>query len=205
MLTRRTLLAAGLAVLALARLPDAWAPRAWAEEPAAADAFVEKFGTKLVGVVNSDQPLADKQQQLRPLIDGAVDVDTIAHFCLGRFSTTATPQQVKEFTTLFHAVLVNNITSKIGDYRGVTFAMRDSSVRGDEVYVGTVVQRPNAAPTNVRWVISTASGAPKIVDVVAEGTSLRLTQRSDYASYLTHNGNDVEKLIAAMRRQVEPS
>ena len=43
------------------------------------------------------------------------------------------------------------------------------------------------------------------MDVVAEGTSLRLTQRSDYASYLTHNGNDVEKLIAAMRRQIESS
>ncbi len=28
------------------------------------------------------------------------------------------------------------------------------------------------------------SGSPKIVDVIAEGTSLRLTQRSDYASYL---------------------
>ncbi len=200
LLTRRTLLAFGLATLVLARLSSLRA-----EEPGAADAFVEKFGTKLVGVVNSNQPLAEKQQQLRPLIDGAVDVDTIARFCLGRFATTATPEQVKEFTSLFHAVLVNNISSKIGDYRGVTFTMRDSSVRGDEVYVGTVVQRPNSAPTNVRWVISTSSGAPKIVDVVAEGTSLRLTQRSDYASYLTHNGNDVEKLIAAMRRQVESS
>jgi phospholipid transport system substrate-binding protein len=41
--------------------------------------------------------------------------------------------------------------------------------------------------------------------VVAEGTSLRLTQRSDYSSYLSHNGNNVDTLISAMRRQVAAS
>ncbi|HEY0422231.1 MAG TPA: ABC transporter substrate-binding protein [Rhodopila sp.] len=40
------------------------------------------------------------------------------------------------------------------------------------------------------------------MDVVAEGTSLRLTQRQDYASYLTHNNNNIDALIAAMKSQV---
>ena len=197
LLTRRALLAASAAVLVLGKIPHARA-----QDASAASAFVQEFGTKLVAVVNGEGSLADKQQRLRPLIDGAVDVDTIAHFCLGRYATAATPQQVAEFTRLFHAVLVNNITSKIGDYRGVTFRMTDSSMRGSEAFVGTIVQRPEAAPTNVRWVVSTASGSPKIVDVVAEGTSLRLTQRSDYSSYLSHNGNSLDSLLAAMRRQV---
>ena len=83
--------------------------------------------------------------------------------------------------------------------------MGESSIRGSEAYVGTVVQRPNAAPTNVRWVVSTATGKPKIVDVVAEGTSLRLTQRSDYSSYLSHNGNNIESLLSAMRNQTAPT
>ena len=113
----------------------------------------------------------------------------------------ATPQQLAEFTSLFHAVLVNNITSKIGEYRGVSFRMGEASMRGSEAYVATVVQRPNNAPTNVRWVVSTASGSPKIVDVIAEGTSLRLTQRSDYSSYLSHNGNSIDSLLSAMKRQ----
>ena len=38
--------------------------------------------------------------------------------------------------------------------------------------------------------------------MVAEGTSLRLTQRSDYSSYLNHNGNNIDSLIGAMRRQI---
>ena len=200
-LTRRNLLALGaasVAGLAAAR----WIPSAWAQEPTAASTFVQTFGNRLIAVVNSDQPTAEKQQALRPLIDTAVDVDAIAVFCLGRFNSSATPQQIAEYTRLFHGVLVKNITAKLGEYRGVTFRLTTSSMRGSDAYVGTVVQRPNTAPTNVSWVVNSASGAMRIVDVVAEGTSLRLTQRSDYASFLSHNGNNVDSLIGAMRRQV---
>jgi phospholipid transport system substrate-binding protein len=65
-----------------------------------------------------------------------------------------------------------------------------------------VINRPNQQPNNVQWVVSMASGRPQIVDVIAEGTSLRVTQRSDYASYLARNGNNVDALLTAMQRQV---
>ena len=195
MLTRRGLLASAAAAGMLA----SFAARAQGSD---ASAFVQGFGNQLVAVVNGSGGLPEKEQRIRPLIDKAVDVDTIARFCLGRFVNTSTPQQLADFTQLFHGVLVNNITSKIGEYQGVTFKMGNTEMHGAEAYVATVVQRPNTAPTNVRWVVSTATGAPKIVDVVAEGTSLRLTQRSDYASFLSHNGNNVDALLAAMRRQV---
>ncbi|WP_158744378.1 phospholipid-binding protein MlaC [Acidisphaera sp. L21] len=198
--TRRRMLAS--AVFAVASLSFAALSPAANAQDSGASGFVQGFGNKLVAVVNADSAMPAKEQQLRPLIDQAVDVDAIAKFCLGRFVNTATPAQMSEFTRLFHGVLVNNITSKIGEYRGVTFRMTDTSMRGSEAYVGTVVQRPNNAPTNVRWVVSSATGSPKIVDVVAEGTSLRLTQRSDYASFLSHNSNNLDALLAAMRRQV---
>ena len=195
--TRRVLIVGSAAAIALCGVP-----RAWAQEATAAAAFVETFGSKLIAVVNGEGTLPQKEQRLKPLIDGSVDVDNIAKFCLGRYAATATPQQVADFTRLFHDVLLFNITSKIGDYRGVTFRMSESSVRGNEAFVGTLVQRPNNAPNNVRWVVSTATGSPKIIDVIAEGTSLRLTQRSDYSSYLNHNGNSIDSLLGAMRRQI---
>ena len=54
----------------------------------------------------------------------------------------------------------------------------------------------------MQWKISDSSGSPKVVDIIAEGVSLSLTQRSDYASYLAHNGNNVQALINALTRQV---
>ncbi len=199
MLTRRDLLAFGTATAAmlLVRMP------AFAQPGEAATTFVQSFGTQLIGVVNGPGDLAEKQTALQPLIDHSVDVNGIALFCLGRFARTAAPAQTTEFTKLFHAVLVKNISSRIGQYKGVTFRTTNTTQRGDEALVGTLVQRPNNSPNNVQWVVSEVSGAPKIVDVVAEGTSLRLTQRSDYASFLSQHGSNVEALLDAMKRQVD--
>ena len=167
-----------------------------------ASAFVKNIGDKLVAVVNSNESDQNKRAKLTQIIDGAVDVDGVARFCLGRYWREASGEQQQRYTQLFHQVLVTNITAKLGEYRGVSFTMGRTQRRGDEAVVSTVVNRPNNPPTNVDWVISNPASNPKIIDVVAEGTSLRLTQREDYASYLSHNNNSIDALINAMRQQV---
>ena len=201
MLTRRQALLWGAVGTLLSFAPFS----AHAQPENGSEAFIDQFGTKLVGVVNGEGSLAEKQRVLRPLIEQAVDVDAIARFCLGRYANNATPEQLRDYTNLFHSVLVDNISSKLGEFRGVSFRMTQTSERDGLAYVGTVVTRPNQAPTNVQWVVSTAGGSPKIIDVFAEGTSLRLTQRSDYASFMSHHGSDINTLISAMRQQVSQS
>ncbi len=165
-------------------------------------AFVRATGDKLISIINGNLSPADKRQTLARVIDSAVDVNGVAQFCLGRFWRTASSKEQQEYTQLFHAVLVNNIAGKLGEYQGVTFSVGRAETRDDNQVVDTTVVRPNNAPTDVQWVISEASGSPRIIDVIAEGTSLRLTQRSDYASYLVRNNNNVQALIEAMRQQI---
>jgi phospholipid transport system substrate-binding protein len=98
-------------------------------------------------------------------------------------------------------VLLNNISGHLGEYKGVSFTMTGSHAQGNDTLVGTIINRPNAPPANVQWVVRTG-GDPKVLDVVAEGTSLRLTQRQDYASYLTRHGENIDALIAALKRQL---
>ncbi|MEJ0019238.1 MAG: ABC transporter substrate-binding protein [Acetobacteraceae bacterium] len=167
-----------------------------------ASAFVKGIGDRLVAVVNGPEPDRDKRAKLTVIIDGAVDVDGVARFCLGRFWRNASAEQQQRYTELFHKVLVTNITAKLGEYRGVRFTMGRAQQREENAVVSTVVERPNNPPTNVDWIISNPAGDPKIIDVVAEGTSLRLTQRQDYASYLSRNNNSIDALINAMRQQV---
>jgi len=168
-----------------------------------AEAFVKTTGEKLVGVVNGPGGPQQKQRALTEIIDATVDVDGVAQFCLGRFWRQATPEQQHRYLETFHHVLVSNITSKLGEYQGVRFTVNRTIPGGDTVKVDTTVVRPNNPATNVQWVIGESSSAPKIIDVIAEGTSLRLTQRSDYAAYLSHNNNSIDALIGAMRQQVE--
>jgi phospholipid transport system substrate-binding protein len=126
-------------------------------------------------------------------------------FSLGRFWRNASAAQQQRYTELFHQVLLNYIGTKLGDYRGVRFTLGRVQQRDDNAVVSTVVVRPNNSPTNVDWIVSNSANDPKIIDVIAEGTLLRLTQRQDYASYLSHNNNSVAALIDAMRQQVAPA
>jgi phospholipid transport system substrate-binding protein len=170
-----------------------------------ATAFVKTTGDKLVAVVNGPGTAASKRAQMTQIINSAVDVDGVGKFCLGRYWRQASPEQQKQYLSLFHEVLVTNITSKLGEYQGVTFTMGRSRQQDEETVVSTTVVRPNNAPTAVDWIIANPTSDPKIIDVVAEGTSLRLTQRSDYASYLTHNNGSIDALIAAMKSQISQS
>ncbi|MCW3477604.1 MlaC/ttg2D family ABC transporter substrate-binding protein [Limobrevibacterium gyesilva] len=197
MLTRRTLI---LATAGLAAVPLAGRPAA-ADATDQALAFIDKLGRDLTAIVNGPATLKDKQAGLEKIVDRDVDVVEVARFCLGRFWRSATPAQQREYTELFHKVLVNNITGKVGEYQGVSFIIGRPQTRDDVVAVSSTVIRPGNAPNKVDWLVSMSTGGPKIIDVIAEGTSLRLTQRSDYSAYLARNNNNVQALIDAMRQQ----
>lgn len=192
------------ALCLLAALSPGVAARARAATAAeAATAFIHSTAEKLIAVVNGAGTIDERRKALTPIIDNAVDVNGVARFCLGRFWRQATPAQQQQYLALFHGVLVTNIAVKLGDYRGVKVTIGRAQDRDDGVLVSTVIDRPNNPPSTVQWLIANVATEPKVVDVIAEGTSLRITQREDYASFLSHNGNSVAALLGAMRKQLE--
>jgi phospholipid transport system substrate-binding protein len=197
MITRRLMLAATLAALAVPTL----APPAHADATDAARDLVAKLGKQLTDVANGPGSADDRRAALEKLVDAAVDVEAVARFCLGRFWRTATPDQQRDYTKLFRAVLMRNITGKAGEYKGVVMDVGKAQAREDDVAVSSVVNRPGNAPNKVDWIVGTASGAPRVIDVIAEGTSLRLTQRSDYSAFLASHNNNVQALIDALKAQ----
>jgi phospholipid transport system substrate-binding protein len=201
MTNRRTLLvftAASVFLAAHSRGQSASAQ----ETTGKASTFVRSTGDKLVNVVNGPESDSQKHAKLMQIIDSAVDVDGVARFCLGRFWRDASAEQQQRYTQLFHQVLANNITAKLGAYRGVRYTVGRAQQREDNAVVSTVVERPNNQPANVDWIISNPASNPKIIDVVAAGTSLRLTQRQDYASFLSSHNSRIDALLDAMRQQV---
>ena len=196
MFNRREFLAlAGAAALVI----TFGAARAEAASPAG---FVRSFADRLLAIVNGPEPYGQKKAALGPVIDGDVDVARIARFCLGRFWASASPAQQAQYTTIFHQVLLNNIAGHLGEYQGVSYVLHGETPQGENSLVATTITRPNAPPANVQWVVESSGGVQKVVDVVAEGTSLRLTQRSDYASFLSHHNNDIGALLTALQKQV---
>lgn len=195
---RRWLLA-GLILLPLGARAQAAAD---AQGPAAA--FVQRAGAELAAVVSGATSPADKQARLGPYLERVVDEDGVARFCLGRYWQVATPEQQAEYLRLFRLVLLRGVVSRLGDYQaGSTKVTVSTPVEKPEgINVPTVVERSGNKPVSITWLVTTEGGGMHIADVIAEGMSLRVTQRSDYASFMARNHGDVGALIAAMKRQV---
>ena len=199
---RRPLLAALLALAPLVSVP--WASAAAQMDTARAASFVQATGQELVGVLNSNAPVEVRRERVAAILRRAVDVEGTGRFILGRWWRTASPAEQQEYLQLFEETLIRNLSARFGEYQGVRFSLGRSQQRAEEdVLVNTIIERPNIAPFSLDWRVGDVNGQPKVVDVIAEGTSLRLTQRSEYSAVIQRNNGQISALLAAMRNQIQ--
>ena len=180
--------------------------RSWGDsDPSWAATFVRQIGNEMVALVAANDPPATRAQRLQSFIDRVVDVEGTARFCLGRFWRQATAAQQRDYVALFHAVLVRAVLSRISSVpqggKDVHVTVDRAEAHADSIYVPTSVQRSGSPPFRVSWVVSNDPNNPRIIDVIAVGTSLRITVRSDYYSFLDRHGDDINALLEALRRQ----
>jgi len=189
---------------AFASLPMlAAAPQAFAQvSPDAAKTFITQSGQQLVAIVNSSASQSQRAEQLRQLVDQIVAVDQVGDYVLGRYRNVVTPDQHSQYLALFHQLLSYNITYQIQAYQGVTFTVNGASIMGNDTIVDTTITRPGQSPADVGWAVDEVNGSPQIVDVIVAGTSLRITERNDYASVVTSNGGQISALLTAMQGQI---
>ena len=68
--------------------------------------------------------------------------------------------------------------------------------------VSTRIQRPSGQPVDIVWHLRERLGAVRIVDVVVEGISMSLTQRSDFAAAVRTAGGDLDTFLDALEAKV---
>ena len=157
---------------------------------------------ELVAIVNAAGSREEKRRRLQQVIDATVDIEGLGRFCLGRFWQTATPDQRAQYLLRFHEMMVIAIAGHLGAYRGVLVAIGPVRPNADTEIVATTVTRPDNPAAQIDWVVSTQAGKPKIVDLIAGGSSMRVTQRGDFTAFLASHQNDMHDLIEAMNEKI---
>ncbi|HTI00461.1 MAG TPA: ABC transporter substrate-binding protein [Acidisoma sp.] len=175
---------------------------AHADDVSTARSLIQSTGAKLLSVINSSAKDSAKQEQLRQLVYGSVDVDGVARFVLGRYWRVATPAQQADYMETFRQLLVYAVTAQASTFQGASMKVGQAAERDMGIVVDTAVTVPGKPETTVQWVVATIGGQPKIIDIIAEGTSLRITERNDYAGVISQHGGQVQPLLDAMHHQL---
>lgn len=200
--SRRNLIIGGGAILAVTGTLH-WVAAQGPLTVTAAQQFLQKSGDKLVSVLNAPGDWPEKRHQVEALINQTMDVYGLARFALGRGWIAATDAQRNEIVRLFPRVLVGNVARTVGAYQGFSFTIHRGAQLGEMIEVATTVLRPGDAPRHVIWMVTNVDDAPKIVDIIAEGTSMRITQRDDCAGFLRQHSYSIPALIETLRREAE--
>ena len=171
---------------------------------ARATAFVDRAGQDLVNAINDPRlNPTQRRDKVASILRTAIDIEGTGRFILGRYVRQASPAELQDYLKLFDEIIIRNLSARFGEYRGVKFSLGRSQQRTEEdALVSTLVERPNSPAFTLDWRVAEINGQPKVVDVIAEGTSLRLTTRSEYAAVIQRNSGRVASLLEAMRGQI---
>ena len=197
-MTRRLRLTT-LAFLLVVASP-AVAPDAAATDPSV---FMSEMWKRAVEILGKKAPQTERLVRFRELFQADFDGPGIARFVLGRYWRSASQEEQQEFLSLFEDYVVFVYGTRFSSLSGETLKIRGSRAAESGVVVSTEMITPGDAPVKIDWRLIADGGVFKINDVVIEGVSMMVTQRSEFASVIQRNGGQVSGLLSVMREKTK--
>ena len=191
------------AVAAILLLAVAGPGPAAAAEPGDPAAFVRHFTERAMAVL-ADESLAgaQREQAFRGLLTAGFDVKTIGRFVLGRYWRKATEAERAEYGRLYEDLIVATYARQLLSSAGAD--LKVGSVRrqdGKSALVASRLLRAEGEPIRLDWRLLRRGDTWRIVDVVVEGMSMALSQRSEFKAVIRGNGGRVEALLEKLREK----
>jgi phospholipid transport system substrate-binding protein len=169
--------------------------------------FIKSLGaTAIDQLTGPDVTQAERETRFRQLFQQNFDIPTIGKFVLGRYWRTASDAERTEFLKLFEDFIVKSYAVRFADYAGESFSVQGATGGSDgSAIVHSQINRRGAEKIRVDWRVQENQDKLAITDLVVEGVSMAVTQRSEFASVIQSKGGKVAGLIEALRKKTGAS
>ncbi len=163
-----------------------------------AEAVVNRLVDHILQLIQQDSEGKQQERRLMAAIENETDLSLLARMTLGRYWRRATSRQQKAFVDLFRSYLLRSFSTRLRRYAGSDLGaarrrfaiLATQPVGKKDVIVRSKVAPPSGPPLQVDWRLRHRGGQPVIIDLVVEGVSLLITQRSEFGSVLERVGID---------------
>lgn len=147
-------------------------------------------------------------RELLPIVEQQTDLSLLGRLALGRHWRIATPANQDEYLALFRRLVLQRFIERLGRYAGAElgelgerFEIQASHALNERDFlVQSMLLVAGGAPLRIEWRLRAGDGQPVIIDLIVEGVSLLVTQRSEFAAVLERGGMD--GLLAELRTRV---
>lgn len=120
------------------------------------------------------------------------DFEATAKLLLGPYWRKANPQQRQRFIKELHTYLVQFYAVSLGKYEDqkIEYEPLRGSVVGNEAVVRSLVQQQNGPPIPIDYRMHRTGGDWKVYDVIVDGVSMVVSNRSSFAQAIRQGGID---------------
>ena len=149
---------------------------------------------------------SERAGRFRTLMNKNFAMKGIAKFVLGRHWRKANEEQKEEYLQLFEDLMVATYADRFERYSGEKLLIKRAEVRGkkDAIVHTTMVKANNATkPLKVAWRVRGKGETFTIIDVMVEGISMIMTQKSEFASFIKQNGGGLDALLMELKKRVQ--
>lgn len=182
-----------------------WASAAQASlDGKTAETFMSEIGEKVIHLL-TDSSITDQERadQFRRILETKFNLKAISKFVLGRYWKQATEEEKNQFLDLFKETTIASYATRFKDYTSEKFEILGSRPETDGgVTVLTQIVRPSGQAIPIDWKIFEKNGDVRIYDVILEGISMGITQRSEYASVIQKGGGKVHAINTALQNKL---
>ncbi len=194
--TRRSMITASLGALCAASLPRG----AFALNEAGARTLVDQLVAEINRVIASGGSLRAMTTGFEGIFRRFGDVDLIARSTLGADANRASPAQMRAYTEAFRGYIARKYGKRFKEFIGGRIEVLGVRPVKSWYEVQSRVILRGQAPFDVRFLVSDRSGRNLFFDMVMEGISLRLSERTEIGSMLDRRRGNIDALIADLRQ-----
>jgi phospholipid transport system substrate-binding protein len=146
---------------------------------------------------------AERRAKIRAAVEKRFDFAEMAKRSLGAHWQKRTPDEQKEFVSLFSDLLEDTYIRKIERYENEKVSYVGEKQEGTYARVETKIESPAGAEIPVDYMIFQRGGQWEVYDVIVEGVSLVLNYRSQFNKIIL--SSSYEDLVERLKKKAVKS
>lgn len=159
--------------------------------------FISSLGTDAISsLTKTEKDAVARRKEFKRILGKKFDMNALARFAMGRYWTIATPKEKKKYTALFKDMVIDVYSNRFADYSGQEFEVIGSKPAGRKDFIVNSLIKGSGHPIKVDWRLRKG----KVIDVLVQGVSMAVTQRSEFSSVIQRGGGQVASLITHLEK-----